>query len=138
MPRAKKTWAEKMKAKPPHAVILDKSFAGVPQGAKLLISNPAEIAELLKTVPSGSSLSVQQLRRELAARHGCNAACPVSTAIFLRTLTEYSFEQVQAGVALKDIAPVWRVIEPKSPILKKLSFDTAWITTMRESEGLAV
>ncbi|MFM7459665.1 MAG: hypothetical protein ACKO15_02335 [Burkholderiales bacterium] len=138
MPRAKKTWADKMRAKPPHAVILDKAFAGVPQGAKLLISSPQEIADFLKTVPAGRSLPIQQLRRELAARHHCDAACPVSTAIFLRTLTEYSFEQVQAGVALKDIPPVWRVIEPKSPILKKLSFDAAWITTMREQEGLAV
>jgi hypothetical protein len=138
MPRAKKTWADKMQAKPPHSVMLDKAFAGVPQGAKLLISSPQDIADFLKTVPAGRSLAVQQLRRELAACHGCDAACPVSTAIFLRTLTEYSFEQVQAGVASKDIAPVWRVIEPKSPILKKLSFDTAWITTMRELEGLAV
>ncbi len=30
MPRPKKTWGEKMKAKPPHHVILDKDFAGIP------------------------------------------------------------------------------------------------------------
>ena len=43
MPSAKKTWAEKMKAKPPHQVILEKDFAGVPKGSKLHISSPAEI-----------------------------------------------------------------------------------------------
>ena len=47
MPRAKKTWAEKMKAKPPHFVILDKDFAGIPKGSKLHISSP-EIATALK------------------------------------------------------------------------------------------
>ena len=34
MPRPKKTWGEKMKAKPPHHVILDKDFAGIPKGLK--------------------------------------------------------------------------------------------------------
>ena len=41
MPRAKKTWGEKMKAKPPHHVILEKDFAGIAKGAKMLISCPA-------------------------------------------------------------------------------------------------
>jgi len=44
MPRAKKTWGEKMKAKPPHHVVLEKDFAGIPKGAKLHISCPIEIA----------------------------------------------------------------------------------------------
>jgi hypothetical protein len=138
MPRAKKTWADKMKTKPPHVVVLDKDFAGVPKGARLLISSPEEIAQFLHTIPSGRSLPMQQLRRELAAHHKADAACPVSTAIFLRAITEHAFEQVQAGVPLSKIPPVWRVIEPKAPILKKLSFDTAWIRTQRELEGLAV
>jgi hypothetical protein len=32
MPRAKKTWAEKMKAKPPHHVVLDKILRGYLKG----------------------------------------------------------------------------------------------------------
>ena len=41
MPRAKKTLGEKMKAKPPHDVILEKDFAGIPKGSKLGgLSNP--------------------------------------------------------------------------------------------------
>lgn len=137
MPRAKKTWADKMQAKPPHSVVLDKAFTGVPKGARLLISSPQEIADFLKTLPAGRSLPIQQLRRELAMRHGCDAACPVSTSLFLRIVTEQAFVQAQAGVPVGDIPPVWRALEPKSPMLKKLSFDPAWITTRREREGLA-
>jgi hypothetical protein len=138
MPRAKKTWADKMQAKPPHIAILDKDFAGVPKGAKLLISNPQEIADFLKTLPKGHSISIQQLRRELAQRHGADAACPVSTSIFLRTVTEYAFERVQEGAPMKEIPPVWRAIEPSSPMLKKLSFDLEWIRQQRAAEGLDV
>ena len=80
MPSKPKTWKQKMAAKPPHTVTLDKDFAGVPAGAKLLISCPPEVAQYLKTsVPPGETREIQQLRRELAAAHGADAACPVST-----------------------------------------------------------
>jgi hypothetical protein len=58
MPRAKKTWGEKMKAKPPHHVILEKDFAGIPKGSKLHISCPVEIAAELKTITPGSTMSI--------------------------------------------------------------------------------
>jgi hypothetical protein len=82
MPRAKKTWAEKMNAKPPHHVVLEKDFAGIPKGAKLHISSPVEIAAELKTIPPGSILSIQAFRRRLAEKNKCDATCPVSTSIW--------------------------------------------------------
>jgi hypothetical protein len=136
MPRKAKTWAEKMCAKPPHSVVLDKAFAGVPQGARLLISSPQEIDTFLRTLTPGRSLPIQQLRRELAVRHGADAACPVSTSIFLKIVAEHAFERYQSGEDLGNIAPVWRAIEPDSPLMHKLSFDPMWITERRQLEGL--
>jgi len=136
MPRPKKSWSEKLKARPPHIVLLDKAFAGVPQGSRLLISSPEEIADFLHRLPPGRSLPIQQLRRELAAAHGADAACPVSTSIFLRIVAEHAFEQVQAGAPIESVPPVWRAIEPGSTLLRKISFDPAWIRTRRELEGL--
>jgi hypothetical protein len=137
MPRQPKTWAQKMCAKPPHTVVLDKAFAGVPQGARLLISSPQEIDEFVRTLPAGRSLPIQQLRRELATRHGVDAACPVSTSIFLKIVAEHAFERFQAGEDIGSVTPVWRVIEPDSPLMRKLSFDPMWITERRQLEGLA-
>ena len=136
MPRQPKTWAQKMCAKPPHTVLLDKAFAGVPQGARLLISSPQEIDAFLRTLSPGRSLPIQQLRRELAAHHGADAACPVSTSLFLRIVAEHAFERFQAGDDIASIAPVWRAIEPDSPLMRKLSFDPRWITERRQLEGL--
>ena len=82
MPRAKKTWAEKMRAKPPHHVILEKNFAGIPQGSKLHISCPFEIAAELKTIARGSIISIHTFRRRLAEKNNCDATCPVSTSFF--------------------------------------------------------
>ena len=134
MPRAKKTWAEKMKAKPPHHVVLDKDFAEIHQGAKLHISSPVEIAAELKTIPPGSFMSIQAFRRRLAEKNKCDATCPVSTSIFLRIVAEHTWEEFNSSSSTQDLAPFWRVVESSSPMAKKLNFDSAWIDLQRELE----
>jgi hypothetical protein len=133
---AKKTWAQRMDAKPPHTVVTDKDFAGVPAGSKLLISSPKHIEKFLLAQPYGRNFTVQQMRKELAKQSRCDAACPVSTSIFLRIVAENAYERAQAGEPMETIPPVWRVIDAKSPLMKKLSFDTAWITIQRKLEGI--
>ena len=134
MPRAKKTWAEKMKAKPPHHVILEKDFAGIPKGSKLHISSPEEVAAELKTIPLGSIMSIQAFRRRLAEKNKCDATCPVSTSIFLRIVAEYTWEEFNSSNSIQGLAPFWRVVESSSPMAKKLNFDSAWIDLQRELE----
>ena len=134
MPSAKKTWAEKMKAKPPHHVILEKDFAGIPKGSKLHISSPLEIAAELKAIPAGSTMSIQAFRHRLAEKNKCDETCPVSTSIFLRVVAEYSWEEFNRSNSTHNISPFWRVLESSSPMAKKLNFDAAWIDLQRELE----
>lgn len=135
MPRAPKTWADKMQARPPHTVRLDKDFAGVPAGSLLLISCPLEVAEFLRTqVAPATTLSVQELRRRLARHHGADAACPVSTAIFLRTVAESAWDQIEAGVPATEVPPFWRVVDPDSALAQKLRAGPQWIREQRAAE----
>ncbi len=139
MPRSPKTWQEKMQAKPPHTVTLDKAFAGVPAGARLLISCPLELDTFLRerTRP-GEFLSIQELRRQLARVHGADAACPVSTSIFLRTVSEAAWEKIEAGAQAPDVTPFWRVVEPDTPLARKLKCGSQWIEQQRAAEAAAV
>ncbi len=134
MPKAKKTWSEKMIAKPPHQVVLEKDFAGVKQGSTLHISSPQEIADELRKILPGTTLSIQQLRQNIANFQKCDATCPVSTSIFLRIVAEHAWEEFNLHNNQQDIAPFWRVIDPESSLAKKLSFDPAWIRLQREME----
>jgi hypothetical protein len=138
MPSKPKTWKQKMNAKPPHTVVLDKDFAGVPAGARLLISCPVEVENYLRTkVPPGETREIQQMRRELAAVYGADAACPVSTAIFLRTVAEAAWDEIEAGAPISEVAPFWRVVDPKSPLAKKLRAGSTWIEQQRLAERKA-
>lgn len=135
MPSKAKSWQDKMQAKPPHKVVLDKDFAGVPAGSLLLISCPLEVAHYLKTrVPAGETRAIQQMRRELAALHGADAACPVSTSIFLRIVAEAARDEIESGTSLTEVAPFWRVVDPGSPLAKKLRAGSVWIEQQRAAE----
>lgn len=84
--------------------------------------------------PGGETREVQQMRRELAALHGADATCPVSTAIFLRTVAEAAWDDIEAGVPASDVTPFWRVVDPGSPLAKKLRAGGAWIAQQRAAE----
>lgn len=124
-----------MKTKPPHHVILEKDFAGIPKGSKLHISCPLEVAAELKTISPGATLSVQALRRRLAEKNMCDATCPVSTSIFLKIVAEHAWEEYSRTGSTRGLAPFWRVVDAQSPLAKKLSFDPAWIDLQRELES---
>jgi hypothetical protein len=119
MPRAKKTWKDKMVTKPPHHVVLEKDFAGVKSGSKLHISSLQEIADELRKIRPGETVSLQQFRQKIAQAQACDASCPVSTSIFLRIVAEYAWEEHnERHVPLADLPPFWRVVEPGTPLSK--------------------
>ncbi|ALK88409.1 hypothetical protein L63ED372_01198 [Limnohabitans sp. 63ED37-2] len=124
-----------MATKPPHHVVLEKDFAGVKSGSKLHISSPQEIADELRKIRPGETVSLQQFRQKIAQAQACDATCPVSTSIFLRIVAEYAWEEHnERNVPLADLPPFWRVVEPGTPLSKKLSFDQTWIALQRELE----
>ena len=138
MPRTAKTWTDKRRAKPPHTVTLDKDFAGIAAGSRLLISSPVELEAYLRNqVPAGTTKEIQQVRRELALLHKADATCPVSTSIFLRTVAEVAWDELESGTAITEVAPFWRVVDPKSPLAKRLRAGPHWIEQQRlaEAEG---
>ena len=135
MPRSPKTWGQKMAAKPPHRVTLDKDFAGVPAGAKLLISSPQDMEALLRTpTQPGDTLPIPELRRRLALVHTADAACPVSTSIFLRTVSEAVWDDIESGAQASQVAPFRRVVEPGSALARKLRCGSDWIVHQRAAE----
>jgi hypothetical protein len=123
------------KKKEPKRVMLEKSFAGIPAGAILFVATPDIVAAYVRAIPSGQTRTVEQMRRDLAKRNKAEATCPVSTAIFLRSVAEISLKQLAEGVALESVVPFWRIIEPGTPIAKRLALDPEWIVYQRALEA---
>lgn len=133
-----KSWEEKFNnGKEPVIKRIDKKFADIPMGADMLIASPKVIADYLKQIPEGYGTDIKKIRTDLANEFGAQYTCPVTTAIFLRTVSEYAHEQLQKGASEKDIPPFWRAIDPKSKILGKLTFGKEFVLKKRKAEGLA-
>jgi hypothetical protein len=131
-----KTWRDKRDAqKPPKRVLLEADFAGIKAGQRLFVGTPRLIDDYLRRIPRGETRSIERLRRELARAHRCDAACPVSTAIFLRIAAEAAWEDLESGEPVEAVTPFWRAIEPDSTIARKLRADSRFIEQQRALEA---
>jgi hypothetical protein len=75
------------------------------------------------------------MRSELAAAHGADISCPISTSIFARIAAEAAIEQTAVGVPLAEVTPFWRVIEDCGPVAQKLSCGPEFIRSQRAAEA---
>lgn len=134
----KKTWLEKLQsAKVPVVKHIDFDFADIPAGSKMFIATPEIIDNYIKQIPEGKGVGIKTIRNDLAIENQADYTCPVTTGIFLRIVAEANYEKYQQSKNLEGITPFWRVIEPKSPLSKKLSFGEDFIISQRQKEKLS-
>jgi hypothetical protein len=134
-PMAKKTWAEKYQTTAePKIERTDKKFADIPEGVNLLIATPKIVDEYIRQIPKGKSTDIKTMRKDLAAEFHAEYTCPITSGIFLRIVAEKAYEEMQQGK--KQVTPFWRMIDPKSPTAKKLTFGTDFIKEQRAKEGI--
>jgi hypothetical protein len=133
----KKTWIEKLQVKKePQVKKIDKDFWGYTRGDGMYISTPQIIEDYIKQIAKGKSVDTVTMRNDLAVENNAVFTCPLTTGIFLRIVAEAANEQLQQGVALKNITPFWRMIESNSPLAKKLSFGQDFLKEQRKKEKI--
>ena len=113
--------------------IIEKNFADLKAGEKMLISSPRSITNYVAKIPYGTEKSMKLMRRELAENANADNTCPLTCGIFLRIAIEASLEQSNGA---KPDLPFWRVIDRNSSLIKKLPISEQYLTELRTSEGL--
>jgi hypothetical protein len=127
-----KSWQQKFETKKEEEVKrLEIDFADIKAGETMLISTPAKIAEYINSIPENENRDLATMRKDLAKKAGTDKTCPVSSAIYTRIVAERSLELMAEGS--KPLAPFWKVIDPKSPLAKKLSCGPALLQQMRNN-----
>lgn len=120
----------------PSTTRLTSAFAGVPEGAMLHISTPAVLDARIRAIPRGQTMSIVDLRAELADAHGADATCPVTTSMYLRIVADVALLDLEEGADIDTIAPFWRVVDPTSPIAKRIDGAADFIAARRAEEGI--
>ncbi len=113
--------------------ILEKDFADMKAGQKMLISSPEEISKYISNIPEGMTITQNEMRLALAEEKGADTTCPVTTGIFLRIAIE---EVLRVFNISESPLPFWRVVDEKHPVLKKLGVPASDIIHMRQNESL--
>lgn len=131
----KKTWLDKLnQKKQPQIKRIEMDFADIPAGSNMFIATPQLIDKYIQEIGFGKRIDTRTLRNDLALEHNANYTCPVTTGIFLRIVAEANYEKLQEGQPIENITPFWRVIEPNSPLAKKLSFGQDFIVQQIDRE----
>ena len=134
---AKKTWIEKRDCNKTYKIkTIDKKFADIPEGSKMFIATPRIIDDYIKHIPYGKSTELSTMRNDLAIEYQADNTCPVTIGIFLRIVSEASYEELKSGKGIEEVTPFWRIVNPKSKLANKLECGAEFINQQRENEGI--
>lgn len=101
----------------------------------MLIATPMIVKSYIEAIPAGQTKTVAEMRSDLAARNGADVTCPLTAGIFAHIVAEAALDEMREGKAVTEIAPFWRLVEPKSPLAKKLSCGQEFIAEQRQRDA---
>jgi len=131
----RKSWSEKLKDNkglPKVEKITDKMSKRWGTGT-VVIPAPMEVNEIMKRVPEGRLITINEIRAALAEKHGATIGCPITTGIFAWIAANAAEEQRQRGE--KNIVPYWRTLKTGGVINEKYPGGVEAQKKLLEKEG---
>ena len=133
--KAKKSWREKLaddKGLPRVGKVTGKMTQRWGQGT-MVIPAPTEVDALMKQVPKGRLVTINELRAALAAKHKVTFACPITTGIFSWIAAHAADEAEAAGS--KRITPYWRTLKTGGELNPKYPGGPEGLSKRLKKEG---
>ena len=133
--KRKKSWGEKLadsKGLPRVGEVTGKMSKRWGTGT-MVIPAPLEVDALMKQVPRGKLVTINELRAALAARHKVSFACPMTTGIFSWLAAHAAEEARAAGV--KRITPYWRTLKTGGELNPKYPGGVKGLAQRLKAEG---
>ena len=133
--KKRKSWREKLKDSkglPKLTEVTGKMSKRWGTG-KMVIPAPMEVDQLMKQVPKGQVVTINELRAALAAQHKADFACPLTTGIFSWMAAHAAAEAEAHGV--KCITPYWRTLKNGGEINAKYPGGAEGLAKRLHAEG---
>jgi len=131
----RKSWSEKLKDSkglPKVERITDKMSKRWGIGT-VVIPAPIEVDELMRRVPEGKLVTINEIRAALAKKHAATIGCPMTTGIFAWIAANAAEEQRQKGE--RDTTPYWRTLKTGGEINPKYPGGVEAQRKLLEKEG---
>jgi len=130
-----KSWQEKLadsKGLPKVEKITEKMSKRWGTGT-VVIPAPKEVDEIMKKVPKGKLITINEIRAILAKKHGATIGCPMTTGIFAWIAANAAAEAAEEGK--KNITPYWRTLKTGGVINEKYPGGVEAQKKLLEKEG---
>jgi len=131
----KKSWHEKLadsKGLPRVEPITERMSARWGKGT-IVIPAPIEVDEIMKQVPKGKLITINEVRNILAKKHGATIGCPITTGIFAMISAHAAHEELEKD--RKRATPYWRTLKSGGEINPKYPGGILDQKVRLESEG---
>jgi len=117
--KKRKSWKEKLRDNKdlPKVVKITGKMSKRWGTGTVVIPAPIEVDKIMKKVPKGKLITINQIRTILAKKHGATIGCPITTGIFASIAAHAAAEAVSEGK--KNITPYWRTLKVGGVINEK-------------------
>lgn len=133
--RASKSWREKLLDDKdlPKVDKIDGNLSTKWGTGTYVIPAPREVDAVMRTVPKGKLLTINEIRAILATKHGTSIACPITTGIFAWIAAHAADEAAKAGE--KNFTPYWRTLKTGGQLNEKYPGSIAGLRKHLKAEG---
>lgn len=142
----RKSWQEKLADKDnlPKILKLQKKFPcynavhkmGAQVGDDIVLVNPSEVVRLMKQVPAGKLITLVEICKILAKKHGVDACCSLTAGIFIMTAANAAEEATKQGKPLT--IPYWRTLKADGSLNEKYPGGALAQKKLLEGEGFTI
>jgi hypothetical protein len=133
--KQKKTWKEKLlDSKDLPKVIKIKGKMAKRWGiGTCVIPSPIEVNEIMKRVPNGKLITINEICYLLAKKHNSSISCPITTGIFAWISANAAQEAMIEGK--KRITPYWRTLKTNGELNPKYPAGLEKMAILLKKEG---
>ena len=119
MAKPRKSWQEKLADSKdlPRVVEITGKMSQRWGTGTVVIPAPIEVDEIMRQVPKGKVITINQIRAILAQKHGATIGCPITSGIFAWVAAHAAEEAAAEGK--KDITPYWRTLKSSGQLNEK-------------------
>jgi len=131
----RKSWLEKLKDSKDFPIVekITEKMSKRWGTGTVVIPAPMEVDEIMRKVPEGKLITINNIRAALAKKHKATIGCPITTGIFARVAAGAAEEQRQKG--MKDTTPYWRTLKTGGEINEKYPGGVEGQKRLLEKEG---
>jgi alkylated DNA nucleotide flippase Atl1 len=133
-PKSLTPWREKRdKPQEPMVVKIEGKMRERFGPGRMVIATPKIIDGIVRKIPEGKLVTVGQIMGRLCADYKTDAACPMTTGIFLNIVAKAAEEDRAQGH--EQITPYWRVLKTKGALNPKFPGGMEAHAAKLEAEG---